>query len=305
MTQLNASNVSEFRKFNRFYTKVIGLLNQRLYDSSFSLTESRILFEINHIDNCTAKVLQEQLGLDRGYVSRTIKRFEQLKLIYRERLSHDGRAYFIHLTEKGKDIYRELEGKSNQQVEYLLRNLDAASQQKLIESMQTIEQTLSDNLRLEDATISIRDEYTDEDQALIIEKQRAFYTDLHGYDESFLEYLNKTMDSKIDKIWIAEENGKFAGCVGLVKETENTALLRWFIVESSMRGKGTGTRLVQALLDYCKAQQYERISLWTVSDLTAARKLYKKLGFHLAVVKDEQLLWGKKLVEERWDLELN
>ncbi|WP_342047287.1 bifunctional helix-turn-helix transcriptional regulator/GNAT family N-acetyltransferase [Bacillus sp. OTU530] len=305
MTQSTDSTVSEVRKFNRFYTNVLGLLNQQVYDSPFSLTETRILFEINSTSNCTAKLLQEELGLDRGYVSRILKRFEEQNMIYKQKWEEDGRTYFIHLTEKGEKIYRDLENKADQQVKFLLRNLDIDKQQKLIDSMSTIKGILSEHIDQNESVISIRDDYTAEDKKyLIIEKQRAFYTDNFGFDETFLDYLHETFDAEIEKVWIAEDNKEFAGCVGLVKENEKTAMLRWFIVESSIRGKGVGTQLVQTVLDYCKEQQYERVFLWTVSSLPIARRLYEKFGFKITETKDEKVVWGQRLVEERWDLEL-
>lgn len=305
MTQSTDSTVSEVRKFNRFYTNVLGLLNQQVYDSPFSLTETRILFEINSTSNCTAKLLQEELGLDRGYVSRMLKRFEEQNMIYKQKWEEDGRTYFIHLTEKGEKIYRDLENKADQQVKFLLRNLDIDKQQKLIDSMSTIKGILSEHIDQNESVISIRDDYTAEDKKyLIIEKQRAFYTDNFGFDETFLDYLHETFDAEIEKVWIAEDNKEFAGCVGLVKENEKTAMLRWFIVESSIRGKGVGTQLVQTVLDYCKEQQYERVFLWTVSSLPIARRLYEKFGFKITETKEEKVLWGQRLVEERWDLEL-
>ncbi|MGG4017964.1 helix-turn-helix domain-containing GNAT family N-acetyltransferase [Priestia megaterium] len=305
MTQLSSSSVSEVRKFNRFYTHVLGLLNQQVYDSSFSLTETRILFEINSTSNSTAKLLQEKLVLDGGYMSRILKRFEEQQIIYKQKGEEDGRTYFIHLTEKGKNIYHDLECKADQQIQFLLKNIEIDKQQKLIESMSTIEEILSEEINESKSGISIKDDFSVEDKKdLIIEKQRAFYTDNYGFDETFLDYLNETFESETEKIWIAEDNGEFAGCVGLVRENEKTAILRWFIVEPSVRGKGIGSKLVQTLLDYCQEHQYKRVILWTISNLPVARRLYKKFGFEISETKKEELLWGQRLVEERWDLKL-
>lgn len=254
MTKLTVSSISEVRKFNCFYTNVLGLLKQKVSDSPLSLTEIRILFEIKSKNNCTAKVLQEELGLDRGYVSRILKRFEEQNMIYKQKCEKDGRTCFIHLTETGEKIYQDLDNESNQQIEFLLRNIDINNQQKLIQAMKIIEMILSEPLDQKESIISIREGHTAEDKELIIETQRAFYSDSCGFDETFLGYLYKTFDEKIEKIWIAEDNGEFAGCVGLIEETEKTAQLRWFIVEPSTCGKGVGTQLVRTLLDYCKKQ---------------------------------------------------
>jgi len=305
MIESNSESISEFRQFNRFYTNVLGLLNQQIYDSPFSLTETRILFEINSKNNCTAKLLQEELALDRGYVSRILKRFDEQNMIYKEKSEEDGRTYFIHLTEKAKNIYYDLEDKANEQVRFFLRNLDSNKQQTLIKSMNKIEEILSQQINPKEFDVYIKGDFNPEDKKeLIIEKQRAFYTDNYGFDATFLDYLHETFDAEIEKVWIAENHGEFAGSIGLVKENEKTAILRWFIVEDNTRGKGVGTRLIQSLLDYCKEQQYERVILWTISSLPTARRLYKKFGFEIAETKEEQLLWGQKLIEERWDLEL-
>ncbi|AUO09720.1 bifunctional helix-turn-helix transcriptional regulator/GNAT family N-acetyltransferase [Priestia megaterium] len=305
MVESHSESVSEFRQFNRFYTHVLGLLNQQIYDSPFSLTETRILFEINSKNNCTAKLLQEELALDRGYVSRILKRFDEQNMIYKEKSEEDGRTYFIHLTEKAKKIYYDLEGKANEQVKFFLRNLDSHKQQTLIKSMNTIEEILLQQINPKEFDIYIKGDFTPEDKKdLIIEKQRAFYTDNYGFDATFLDYLHETFDAEIEKVWIAENHGDFVGSIGIVKENEKTAMLRWFIVEDNVRGKGVGTRLIQLLLDYCKEQQYERVILWTISSLPTARRLYKKFGFEITETKEEQLLWGQKLIEERWELEL-
>lgn len=289
----------EFRKFNRFYTNVLGFLNEHIYDSPFSLTETRILFEIYNTNNCTAKMLQENLGLDRGYVSRIIKRFEKENIIYKQKCEEDGRNHFIHLTTLGKNIYKKLEKKANQQVEYILKGIDDKSQKELIDSMKAIECILSQHLYHKESMVSIRDYYISEDIKIIIEKQRAFFADTYGWDDTFLDYLYETFDAEIEKIWIAESGGKFVGCIGLVKHDERTVQLRWFLVESASRKEGIGTQLLQILVDYCKEKKYERVFLWTVSSMSTARPLYNKFGFEITEVKKEKLLWGQNLTEER------
>lgn len=304
MMQSTVPIVSEIRKFNRFYTKVLGLLNQQVYDSPYSLTETRILFEINNTSSCTAKFLQEELDLDRGYVSRILKRYEEQGMINKQKWEEDGRTYFIQLTEKGKMIYCDLERKAEQQVKSLLNNIAMEKQQNLIESMKIIQTILSEYIDQNESSIFIREDYTEEDKQLIIEKQRAYYSENYGFDETFLEYLNDSFEGNIKKIWVAEQNGNFVGCVGLVEDSKATAVLRWFIVDPSIQGKGVGTQLVQKLLHYCKEQQYDRVYLWTVSSLPVARRLYSKFGFKITESKEEQLLWGQRIVEERWDLEM-
>ncbi|ELS59802.1 hypothetical protein BSI_37560 [Bacillus inaquosorum KCTC 13429] len=295
----------KFRKFNRFYTNVLGFLNEHIYDSPFSLTETRILFEIYNTPHCTAKALQDKLGLDRGYVSRILKQFEKEDLIYKQRSKDDARHHYIYVTETGKTIYKKLEEKANEQVELMLNEIDQKDQHKLAEAMAEIEAILSQSLSSRTPDISIRDYFLSDDLQLLIEKQRHFYAEAHGWDDTFLAYLHETFDAEIENIWIAESGGKFAGCVGLVKHDEQTVQLRWFLVDAAFRGRGLGTQLMEHLLAYCRDMKFERIFLWTVSTMAEARPLYEKFGFRVSEVKKEAPLWGQRLTEERWDLELS
>ncbi|MCP9300622.1 bifunctional helix-turn-helix transcriptional regulator/GNAT family N-acetyltransferase [Bacillus halotolerans] len=295
----------KFRKFNRFYTNVLGFLNEHIYDSPFSLTETRILFEIYNTPNCTAKDLQDKLGLDRGYVSRILKQFEKEDLIYKEKSKADARHHYIYVTETGEAIYKKLEKKANEQVELMLKEIDDKEQHKLATAMEEIEAILSQSLSSRSSGISIRDYYLSDDIHLLIEKQRQFYAETHGWDDTFLAYLHGTFDAEIEKIWIAESGGKFAGCVGLVKQDKKTVQLRWFLVDAAFRGRGLGTQLLEHLVTYSRERKFERIFLWTVSSMAEARPLYDKFGFRLSEVKEETPLWGQHLTEERWDLELS
>ncbi len=295
----------KFRKFNRFHTNVLGFLNEHIYDSPFSLTETRILFEIYNTPNCTAKALQDKLGLDRGYVSRIVKQFEKEDLIYKQRSKDDARHHYIFVTETGKTIYKKLEEKANEQVELMLKEINQKEQHRLAEAMAEIEEILSQSLSARTSEISIRDYFLSEDLQLLIEKQRQFYAEAHGWDDTFLAYLQETFDAKIEKIWIAESGGKFAGSVGLVKHDEKTVQLRWFLVDADFRGRGLGTQLLEHLVAYCQDMKFDQIFLWTVSTMAEARPLYKKFGFRISEVKQEASLWGQQLTEERWDLELS
>lgn len=295
----------KFRKFNRFYTNVLGFLNEHIYDSPFSLTETRILFEIYNTPHCTAKTLQDKLGLDRGYVSRILKQFEKEHLIYKQKSKNDARHHYIYVTEMGKTIYKKLEEKANEQVERMLKEIDQKDQHRLAEAMAEIEAILSQSLSTRTSDISIRDYFLSDDLQILIEKQRQFYAEAHGWDDTFLAYLHETFDAEIETIWIAESGGKFAGSVGLVKHDEKTVQLRWFLVDAAFRGRGLGTQLLEHLVAYCRDMRFERIFLWTVSTMAEARPLYKKFGFRVSEVKEEAPLWGQRLTEERWDLELS
>lgn len=204
----------KFRKFNRFYTNVLGFLNEHIYDSPFSLTETRILFEIYNTPNCTAKALQDKLGLDRGYVSRIVKQFEKEDLIYKQRSKDDARHHYIFVTETGKTIYKKLEEKANEQVELMLKVINQKEQHKLAEAMAEIEAILSQSLSARASEISIRDYFLSEDLQLLIEKQRQFYAEAHGWDDTFLAYLQETFDADIEKYGLRKAAGNLPALSG-------------------------------------------------------------------------------------------
>ena len=187
----------------------------------------------------------------------------------------------------------------------MLKEINQKEQHRLAEAMAEIEEILSQSLSARTSEISIRDYFLSEDLQLLIEKQRQFYAEAHGWDDTFLAYLQETFDAKIEKIWIAERGGKFAGSVGLVKHDEKTVQLRWFLVDADFRGRRLGTQLLDHLVAYCQDMKFDRIFLWTVSTMAEARPLYKKFGFRISEVKQEASLWGQQLTEERWDLELS
>lgn len=234
-----------------------------------------------------------------------MKQFEKEDLIYKQRSKDDARHHYIFVTETGKTIYKKLEEKANEQVELMLKEINQKEQHRLAEAMAEIEAILSQSLSARTSEISIRDYFLSEDLQLLIEKQRQFYAEAHGWDDTFLAYLQETFDADIEKIWIAESGGKFAGSVGLVKHDEKTVQLRWFLVDADFRGRGLGTQLLEHLVAYCQDMKFDRIFLWTVSTMAEARPLYEKFGFRISEVKQEAPLWGQQLTEERWDLELS
>ena len=154
------------------------------------------------------------------------------------------------------------------------------------------------------SAITIRDQISAEDIEQIIDRHRALYAKEYGFDATFGDYVAKSLEGKIEHIWISEDDGKFTGCIGVVEADEHIAQLRWFLIEPEARGTGIGKALMQKLMDHCIEKEYERIFLWTVNKLPAARAIYERFSFQLIEVKPEKMLWGQKLIEERWDLSL-
>ncbi len=298
--------VSEVRNFSRFYTNIIGLLNQNILDSPYSLAEARILLEIKKTKDCTANVLVDKLDIDRGYMSRILASFETRGLITRQNSIEDGRKLYLHLTQKGRQESDILEEKSDKQIENLINHLSNKEKEKLIMALNYVEDALS----YDDNAIKIRN-YEAEDVAFIIERHEALYQSEYGFTPEFTDYVKTYVDKfhehhdeEREKIWIAQQNGKQVGVIAVVKADEDTAQLRWFLIEPELRGKGLGRKLVETALDFCRDKGYKHVFLLTLNILEAARYLYRGYGFRLTETTDNYD-WANRLIqEEKWQLDI-
>ncbi|WP_234117720.1 bifunctional helix-turn-helix transcriptional regulator/GNAT family N-acetyltransferase [Clostridium hydrogenum] len=299
--------ISEVRSFSRFYTNILGLLNQSILNTNYSLTEVRVLLEISITKDCTANVLIDKLDIDRGYLSRIINRFKCNELITKQASPKDGRLNFLKLTQKGKQVLSELEERSNNQVWKLVSSLTDEQKQKLVESMEYIKGSLS----FPEETFKIRT-YKPEDMDYIIKKHRELYEHEYGFSSIFGDYVekylyqfNKYYDKAKENIWIAEMNSSPVGVIAIAKVDNATAQLRWFLIEPKVRGKGLGHKLIKTAMDFCKEKKYNHVFLWTADVLKTARHIYSSYGFKLTESIDNTS-WADKLVkEERWDLYLD
>ena len=135
--------IHAIRKFNRFYTNFLGLLNETLMSSPLTLTEGRILYEIDGLTNCRAKELIDILNLDRGYMSRVLKRLERIGLIYRAADSGDKRVRTIKLTDDGKMLLQNINRDASQLIGGIVKTLSRTERKVLVSAMQDIETILS------------------------------------------------------------------------------------------------------------------------------------------------------------------
>lgn len=158
--------------------------------------------------------------------------------------------------------------------------------------------------------INIR-KFISDDIEWIVQKHVDLYGDECGFDSTFKDYVAKPIyefkenfDKEKENIWIVDVNGNPEGVIAIVKVDNETAQLRWFLINSEMRGKGLGRKLMSVVIEFCKEKKYKHIYLWTVSLLKTARHLYKSYGFELTEEK-KHILWGRELTEERWDLNIH
>jgi DNA-binding MarR family transcriptional regulator/N-acetylglutamate synthase-like GNAT family acetyltransferase len=302
--------VEAVRKFNRFYTKQIGALQEGLLNSPFSLTEVRVLFELANRRGPTAVELCWDLGLDAGYLSRILRGFEKKGLVARAASKSDARQSLLSLTGKGQKVFAPLNRKSSKEVARMLAPLSEAQQQSLVAAMEQVEQIVAPSPSLNTDLYSLRDPRPG-DMGWVVHRHGAIYFEEWGYDERFEGLVARIVgkfiekfDEKSERCWIAERGGQIIGSVFLVKESKSVAKLRLLLVEPSARGLGLGKRLVEECVSFARKAGYRKIVLWTQSELLAARHIYERSGFKLAG-EERHSSWGRKeLVSEVWEKEL-
>jgi DNA-binding MarR family transcriptional regulator/N-acetylglutamate synthase-like GNAT family acetyltransferase len=300
--------VEAARRFNRFYTRTIGVLREGAYQSPFSLTEVRVLYELAHRDKPTATALGRDLGLDAGYLSRMLRGFERRGLVLKTRSAVDGRQSHLALTAQGRKVFAPLNARSDDEVAALLGGLSAAAQARLVGAMQTIERLLGDHEEPQVAYV-LRSPQPG-DLGWVVHRHGAVYAQEYGYDAQFealvaeiVAHFVQTFDPKREQCWIAEQGGELVGSVFLVARSRTVAQLRLLLVEPQARGSGLGTRLVSECVRFARQAGYRKLMLWTQSELRAARRLYQAAGFSV-VRKEKNHSFGKDLVSETWELDL-
>ena len=304
----NKQLIDAVRAFNRFYTRQIGLLDEGLLKSAFSLTEARVLYELAHRDGLTATDLGRDLGLDAGYVSRLLKKFERLQLISRSTLVSDARQSSIALTPAGRNAFAPLNKDSHDQVAALLDRLPASEQDRLVKSMRTVQALLGESA--EPKIPYLLRPLQVGDIGWITRRQGMLYAQDYGWDETYealvaeiLAAFVKSFDPKWERSWIAERDGEVVGSVFVVRKSPELAKLRLLYVEPSARGLGIGKRLVEECIGFARAKGYKTLTLWTNDILTAARHIYQVAGFKL-IEEEPHHSFGKDLVGQTWDLDL-
>ena len=300
--------VGAVRRFNRFWTRQIGVLQDGYLESPFSLTEVRVLYEFAQREETTASELSKELGLDAGYLSRILRGFEERGLIGKKSSEADGRRSILWLTEQGREAFATLDTRSHEEIGAMLGGLSPAEQGRLVEAMRTIEGLLGDQPELK-VPYLLRP-HQPGDMGWIVHRHGVLYAREYGWDERFealvaeivAEFIQQ-YDPKRERCWIAERDGEIVGSVFLVKQSEEVGKLRLLLVEPSARGLGIGRRLVQECVRFAKQTGYGKVTLWTNDVLRAARRIYEEAGFRL-VHEEPHHSFGHDLVGQTWELEL-
>jgi DNA-binding MarR family transcriptional regulator/GNAT superfamily N-acetyltransferase len=303
-----AERVAAVRRFNRLYTRRIGVLHEGLLDSPYSLAEVRVLYELAHRTGVAARDLALDLGLDAGYLSRILKAFERRGLVRREQAAGDARRRVLSLTAQGRRAFAPLDRRSQAEVAAMLAPLTESAQSRLTGAMQAIEALLEPP---DAAAIPyVLRPHRPGDMGWVIQAHGEFYAHDYGWDERFealvahiaAEFIEK-FDPKRERCWIAERDGERVGSVFLVRKSATVAKLRLLIVDRKARGLGLGKALVNECILFARDRGYRKITLWTQQNLAAARGIYEAAGFRL-VASEPHAMFGVPLVGETWDLDV-
>ena len=296
------------RRFTRYYGRHLGTIQEHPLDSSFSATEARVLNELANRKAPTAAELRAELGLDAGYLSRILLRFEEQGLVAKYRSDKDGRQSHFVLTERGRSAFTPLNQHSHDQIASMLSRLSATDRQRLVDAMTTIESLLGNRLPAK-APYTLRP-HRPGDIGWIVHRHGALYAQEFGWDETFEALVAqiaasfiKDYDPKRERCWIAEKDGDIVGSVILAKQSEEIAKLRLLYVEPKARGLGIGRRFVEECIQFSRAAGYRRISLWTNDMLHAARHIYREAGFRL-VSTEPHRSFSHDLLGEIWEMDL-
>jgi DNA-binding MarR family transcriptional regulator/N-acetylglutamate synthase-like GNAT family acetyltransferase len=305
--QTMTARVAAVRRFNRFYTRQIGLLQDHLLQSPFSLGQARVLYEIAHQDQTTARALGTVLGLDAGYLSRMLDGFAKHGLIERKTAT-DRRQRLVRLTQRGRRAFTEIDRTSTREVRALIDRMPDEAQTRLVAAMRTIETILGAPQAARTPYILRAQEPGD--MGWVVQRHGAIYAQQYGWDATFealvaeiVAKFIRRFDPKHERCWIAERDGLNVGCVFLVRKNRTVGQLRLLLVEPSARGLGIGARLVEECSRFARQVGYRRIVLWTNSVLHAARRIYEAAGYRL-MEENRHHSFGKDLVGQTWEVKL-
>ena len=303
-----ARRVEAVRRFNRFYTRQIGVLQEGLLKSQFSLAEARVIYELAHRETATATELGTELGLDAGYLSRILRSFNERGLIDRQPSETDSRQTILSLTEQGQAAFAMLNARSHNDIEAMLSKLSPSDRTRLIDAMHTVERLLE--APPEHKAPYLLRPHQPGDMGWVVHRHGVLYDKEYGWDERFEALVAsivadfiQNFDPQKERCWIAEMDGETVGSVFIVKKSETVAKLRLLLVEPQARGLGLGTRLVKECIGFARQAGYQKITLWTNSVLVAARHIYAKAGFRM-IESEPYHDFGHDLISETWELEL-
>lgn len=285
------------------------MLDEGLLDTPYSLTESRVLFELAQNEATEVARLRTTVGIDGGYLSRLLARFTADGLVIRSRSEADARRQVVRLTEQGKAAAATLDRRSTEQLEGLLAGFDAEQQRRLVAALGTVEEILAGG-RPDAVTVRAMGSG---DFGWVVQRHGLIYARDYAWDVTFEALVARVVADFVDQrersprrvgAWIAEVDHQRAGSIFCMEKDETTAQLRLLLVEPSARGLGVGSRLVAECVAFAREAGYSTLMLWTNDVLVEARRIYEKAGFGL-VDEEPHHSFGHDLVGQNWALDLS
>ena len=300
------ARVTRLRAFNRFYTRILGLLREGLLDTPYSLSESRILFELGASDGASPSDLATKLRLNLGYVSRVLSRLKDQRLVHAVSSPDDGRRQVVSLTTEGRKAFKLLDERSSRQIRELLARLSDDGRERLMSAIGQIESLLSEQ---RSHAVVFRAPVSG-DYGWVVKRHGELYRQEYGWDETFEALVARIVadyvdhrDPQRDAAWIAEVNGERVGCILCTTKDDDVAQLRILLVEPSARGMGVGSRLVEECIRFARRSGRKQMALWTNDVLVDARGIYERAGFRL-VEEERHHSFGHDLTGQNWLLDL-
>ncbi len=300
--------IEAVRRFNRFYTRQIGVLREGLHDSPYPLAQARIIYEMAHRGETTATELGRELGLDAGYLSRLLRGLKRSGVVNSRRSSHDGRQNILSLSDDGETAFAHLNASSRHDNAALLETLSGVDQNRLVGAMETIQSLLGAGPARSEPYILRGPEPGD--MGWVAHRHGVLYAEEFGWDEHFEALVAGIVADFVagfvprrERCWLVEREGEVVGSVFVVQHSKTIAKLRLMLVEPKARGLGIGARLVEECIRFARRAGYRKLRLWTNSVLLAARRIYADAGFKL-VHEEKHHSFGHDLVGETWELDL-
>ena len=301
------SHVDAVRRFNRFYTRRIGVLHSSYLGTPFPLPQARVLYEIGQRGECTASALGAELDIDLGYLSRLLQGLKRQRLVQGEPAKHDARQVRLSLTPKGRKAFATLDESSRRAMGEMLAPLSSAQRSALVGALGTVEAVLEPPAAKDEITLR---PHRPGDMGWVVERHGVLYQQEYGWGALFealvadiVAKFLRDFDPRRSRCWIAERAGERVGSVFVVAESRTSAKLRLLLIEPHARGQGLGQRLVEECIAFAKKAGYRKLVLWTHDNLSAARAIYTKLGFRL-LKSEPHRQFGVPVVGEYWQLPL-
>jgi DNA-binding MarR family transcriptional regulator/GNAT superfamily N-acetyltransferase len=300
------NRVAAVRRFSRFYSRRLGMLQDAFLQTAFSLAEARVLYELAHRDQPTATAVADALGIDRGYLSRILRSFGERGLVAKSSSRADGRQSLLALTARGRKSFAAINQRSQKDVAAMLEKISRPDQDRVVAAMGAIERLIVEEDAKMQTSYVVRPPRTGE-MGWVVARHAVLYGQEYGWDAKFeglcaeiVAQMIAQYDPARECHMIADIDGEPVGSVFVVKDADDVARLRLLLVEPKARGLGIGKRLVDECIAFARAAGYTKMTLWTHSCLAAARGIYRKAGF-AKIAEERHAEWGVEVVGETWE----